>query len=126
MSAVLLSILSVISVLSASWAELRVTMEGFESRGTFAERLRSTTTIRSSEVRWIEYQDDTTGPETAHHPGGLYAVTIRRNVCILPYVDEKETATVIELIERKFPQFTKNWEKSGPFGGHFTTLKLDD
>src|ERR1700731_4890889 len=55
-------------------AELRVTNLEFRSRGRVGDGFGSKRSVCSTDVRWLEYQEDTSGPETSHHPGGLYAV----------------------------------------------------
>ena len=82
--------------------------------------------MSTSEVRWLEYQEDTTGPETAHHPGGLYAVLKHRSVCVLPDLDEQQTASVIERIKDKYPDLRAQWSEQSFFGKGFISLGLND
>lgn len=78
-----------------------------------------------TDVKWLEYQEDTTGAETAHHPGGLYAVVSRRSVCPLPDLDEQQTAAVIERIYQRFTGFREQVTENSPFDRHFAGLQLD-
>jgi hypothetical protein len=104
--------------------ELYITNSGLKSRGRYGDSFRSTRSVSCRDVRWLEYQEDTTGPETSHHPGGLYAVLSGHSVCILPYVDEEQVTEVIQRIVEKFPDLRQQWEGQSPFGEHFTSLGL--
>lgn len=106
--------------------ELRVTKLGFNARGTFGDSFRTVRTVSSADVRWLEYQEDTTGPETSHHPGGLYAVLRFHSVCILPDIDRGQTNEVIGRITDKFPTFKEQWNGQSAFGRNFTSLELND
>jgi len=117
--------LSLLLAMRQQDAELRVTSLELKSRGRCGDSFRSTRSVSRADVRWLEYQEDTTGPETSHHPGGLYAVLSGHSVCILPYVDKQQTAEVIQRIVEKFPDLGQQWEGQSPFGQHFTSLGLD-
>ncbi len=106
-------------------AELGITNFELKSKARFGDSFRSTRRVSLADIRWLEYQEDTTGPETSHHPGGLYAVLSGHSVCILPYVDEQQTAEIIHRILEKFPYLRQQWEGQSPFGQHFTSLGLD-
>lgn len=106
-------------------AELRITNSELKSKGRFGDSFRTTRRANLADIRWLEYQEDTTGPETSHHPGGLYAVLSGRSICILPYVDEQQTGEAIHRILEKFPHLRQQWEGQSPFGQHFTSLSLD-
>jgi hypothetical protein len=107
-------------------AELRVTNLEFRSRGRVGDDFGSTRNVCGTDVRWLEYQEDTSGPETSHHPGGLYAVRGSLSICMLPYIDQQQTALVIDRILDKFPEFRQQWRRNSPFGQHFTALGLDE
>lgn len=130
MFAVLASIvtasISFISVRRKEYGHLRVTRGGFTSRGRVGDRLGSNRNVTSSDVKWLEYQEDTTGPDNADHPEGLYAVLRWHNVCLLPYADEIQTNTVIERIQDKFPDLRQRWAKTSAFGQAFQTLGLGE
>jgi hypothetical protein len=104
--------------------ELRIAHSKFVFRGRIGDKLRSHWSVCPDEIRWLEYQEDTTGPETSNHPGGMYAVLQHRSVCLLPYVDEEQTHRVIDRIENKFPVFRTRWASGSHFGQNFTTLGL--
>lgn len=106
--------------------QLRVTRNRFEARGRIGDRLGSSRAVSSSEVKWLEYQEDTTGVDNADHPGGLYAVLRWRNICLLPYADANQTYSVIERIQDKFPDLRQQWAKVSAFGQNFQTLGLAD
>jgi hypothetical protein len=106
-------------------AELRVTNLEFRLRGRVGDEFGSARSVCRADIRWLEYQEDTSGPETSHHPGGLYAVLLSRSICMLPDIDERQTAVVIERIFEKFPDFRDQWRRNSPYGQHFTTLGLD-
>lgn len=106
--------------------ELRVTGSQFHARGRLGDRLRSARSVAAADIKWLEYQEDTTGPETAHHPGGLYAVLRRQSVCVLPYVDRLQADEVIEKISARFPHLRQQWKGQSPFGQHITRLGLDE
>jgi hypothetical protein len=105
-------------------SELRVTNLELTSKGACGDSLRSVRSISRMDVRWLEYQEDKTGPESLH-PGGLYAVLRYHSVRILPYVDETQAASVIRRIAEKFPDFEDQWKGQSPFGEHFISLALD-
>jgi hypothetical protein len=117
-------LIGLFEILRSSKAELRVTERSLESSGFFAERLFKSKILHWSQVQWLEFQGDTTGPETSHHPGGLYAILQRGSVCILPYIDEKQTSEAIDRILRKFPHLQEQWRGKSAFGNNFTTLGL--
>ena len=106
--------------------ELRITKLEFVSRGRIGDNLGLRRTVCSADIRWLEYQEDTIGPETSHHPGGLYAVLGHRSTCLLPNVSEAQTALIIDRIKERFPDFRTRWEGQSPFGKHFTSLGLNE
>jgi hypothetical protein len=106
--------------------ELRVTRMELTSSGRVGDNFELARSVSMSEVRWLEFQNDTTGPETANHPQGLYAVLGRGSVCLLPEVDERQVASIIERIEGRFPAFRDQWHRDSDFGKHFTSLRLND
>jgi len=75
-------------------------------------------------VRWLEYQNDMSGPES-DHPGGLYAVLKHRSVCVLPYLSAEQTTEVVERIATRFPDFRDQWCSQSVFGSHVIYLGLD-
>lgn len=116
--------ISFVEIIKATKAELRITHDLIESLGSFGERLGRKKTLRFADVKWFEYQEDTSGPETSHHPGGLYAVLKHGSVCTLPYIDETQTASVIDQIFRKFPELRRQAEQHTAFGKKLTSLDI--
>ncbi len=106
--------------------ELRVTRREFAARGKVGDNPGNSRSVPTSDVQWLEYQEDTTGPETAHHPDGLYAILKYRSVCLLPDVDEQQTAAVIERIKDKYPDLGTRWSGHSSFGRDFISLGLND
>lgn len=106
--------------------ELQVTKDEFVARGKVGDNPGRTRSVRTKNIKWLEFQEDTTGPETAHHPGGLYAVLSNGAVCLLPDVDEQQTVSVIERIKGKFPELDAQWRSCSPFGKRFISLGLSD
>lgn len=106
--------------------ELRVARDQFVVRGRVGDEVRPRRRVSVSGIQWLEYQDDTTGPESSHHPGGLYAVLEHQSICLLPDVDETQTAMVVERIESKFPELRRRWRGASSFGRHFTSMKLSE
>jgi len=124
--AVLAASLAFLYAMRKKEVELRITMLEFVLRGRVGDDFGSTRSVRSADIQWLEFQEDTTGPETSHHPGGLYAVLGRRNICLLPDVDERQTALIIARIAERFPGFRRQWESASPFGKRFTSLRLNE
>lgn len=104
---------------------LLVTKFEFQSVGKIGDELGSRRQVCSADIRWLEYQEDRTGPETAGHPEGLYAVLKRRSVCLLPYTSPEEVATIIEHIATNFPGMSSEWKHQSAFDGHFISLNLN-
>jgi hypothetical protein len=106
--------------------ELKITGSEFVAVGKVGDNPGNSRSVPIFDIRWLEYQEDTTGPEIAHHPGGLYAVMNHRSVCLLPDIDEHQTAVVIERIKAKFPGLRTQWTEPSSSGNHFTSLGLKD
>jgi hypothetical protein len=124
--AVLAGIVSLLLGMRGQKGELRVTQTEIKSRGRFGDNFRSSRKVNPKDIRWMEYQEDATGPETSHHPGGLYAVFERHSVCVLAYIGEQQTVEVIEAIYKKFPDFKDCWSRRSAFGVHFASLGLHE
>lgn len=106
--------------------ELRITRKEFVARGRVGDSLGSIRSLCAADILWLEYQEDTTGPDSARHPAGLYAVVKHRSVCILPDIDQKQTALIIERIKERFPDFREQWASNSPFRSHIITLGLNE
>ena len=114
----------VLSIGRGRVAVLKVTNLELASEAHIEGWFRSRRSICRADIRGLEYQEDTTGPETASHPGGLYADVRHGSVCLLPNIDESQTAFIIESIWEHFPDFRKQCAEQSPFE-HFTQLHLD-
>lgn len=99
--------------------ELRITRLEFASQGRVGDNFGSNRRVPTADIQWLEYQDDTIGPATSHHPGGIYAVLARRSICLLPDVDKQQTALILQRINDRFPEFKREWAKKSVFGQHF-------
>ena len=106
--------------------ELRIYPPGVRGKGKVGDNLGLARRVRASDVQRFEYQEDTTGPETSHHPQGLYAVLSFSSICLMPDVDERQTAEIIERIVNKFPDISAHWGGPSPFGKHLTSPGLND
>lgn len=106
--------------------ELRISRSEFAAQGKVGDNWGNSRSVPTSVVQWLEYQEDTTGPETAHHPGGLYAILNHRSVCLLPDVDEQQAVAVIERIKDKYPDLGAQWSGHSSFGRGFISLGLND
>ena len=106
--------------------ELRISRLEFVARGKVGDNIGSIRTVCAADILWLEYQEDTSGADSAHHPGGLYAVVKRRSICLFPEIDERQAALIIERIKDRFPDFRSQWAGNSPFGIHFTSLGLNE
>ena len=107
-------------------SKLQISKDEIISKGRVGDSFRSKRQMRAEDVQWLEYQEDTTGPETSHHPGGLYAVLSHSSVCILPEIDDQQATEVIERIASRFPELSRKWQSHSPFGRNLLSLELKD
>lgn len=121
---ILIAGMSFVLAMRRKSTELRISRDEIISRGPLGDSFRSKRQVNPQDVKWLEYQEDTTGPETSQHPGGLYAVLSQHSVCLLPDIDERQTATVIEQIHKRFPDLSRKWQSQSPFGQNFVSLGL--
>ena len=120
---VLAAIFGFAGAIRAKRAELRATNVEFLTKGNAATRFRQGQTVCTGDVRWLEFQEDTGGPDS-YEPSGLYAITARGSKCLLPFLSEEETAQVITEIEGRFPGLAERWRKESPFGENFLSLGI--
>ena len=107
-------------------ASLKATSLEFHSRGRFRGEPRSERVVCTADIRWLEYQSENEGgSDFIHNPGGLYAAISRGTVCLLPYVDEKQTQEIIIALEKKFPALSEQWRKHSPYGSSFISLNAE-
>ena len=100
--------------------QLRAT--NLEFQMTTGDFYRSRTAIPRADIESLEYREERGGPDH-YEPAGLYAELRRGSKCILPYLDEHQTHSVIEAIYRRFPDMPIKGAKSS-FDKHFTTLGI--
>jgi hypothetical protein len=105
--------------------ELRIGRKEFVSRGNLGDILGPTRSVSAADVLWLEYQESR-GGDSPGHPAGLYAVAKHGSVCLLPDIDEKQTASIIERIKERFPDFRAQWADHSAFGTHFISLGLSE
>lgn len=105
--------------------ELKVTRLEFTAVGRVGDNFGQFRAVSTYDVQRLEYQSDTTGPETARHPGGLYAAVRGKSVCLLPGIDEAQTASVIDHVEARFPDLRTRWSGQSAFGKNFVQLGID-
>ncbi|MGC4056180.1 MAG: hypothetical protein QM757_45830 [Paludibaculum sp.] len=109
-----------------SHAELRVTNLEYVTRGPQTSNwFQSENRIPRAGVRWLEYREDQSGPESGA-VGGLYAKGKYSAACLLPFIDEAQAIDVIERIEARFVSVGEQRTEESPFGRNFTRLNLDD
>ena len=106
--------------------ELRITRSEFLAVGKVGDQIGNTRSVSATEVKWLEFQSDHSGPDTAEHPGGMYAILGHRAVCLLPDVDEAQTTMVIARIGEKYPEICAQWAGRTPYGENFISLGLTD
>jgi hypothetical protein len=94
-------------------AELQVTNVEFISKGNLGRRVQTPRTVCTGDVRRLEFREDSS-PLTSRL-GGLYALTNRRELCLLPFLDCEQTQHVIHAIEKKFPGLAEGWRSEKPF-----------
>ncbi len=93
-----------------------------EFQTTTGDFYRSRTAIPRADIESLEYREERGGPDH-YEPAGLYAELRTGSKCILPYLDERQTHSVIEAIYRQFPDMPLTITKSS-FDKHFTTLGI--
>jgi hypothetical protein len=94
-------------------AELQVTNLEFISKGDLGRRVQTPRTVCTGDVRGIEYREGSIPLTT--RLGGLYALTNRKELCLLPFLDWEQTEQVIRTIEKKFPGLAEGWRSEKPF-----------
>jgi hypothetical protein len=104
-------------------AQLYATKLEFVTTGNIGRRGASGRVIVfTADVERLEFRDPT------GQRSGLYAVTARKEHCILPFLDYSQTMEVIRAIENKFPGLAERWRGkaasagtplSGSLGGLF-------
>jgi hypothetical protein len=88
-------------------AELQVTNVEFTTKGDLGRRARTPRIVCAGDIHRLEFGGPF-GPLVTR-PSGLYASTSRTRVCVLPFLDFRQTADVIRAIEQKFPGLAEGW-----------------
>jgi hypothetical protein len=100
----------------ASHAELRVNRHELVLETRTGESVQAPRRTACFDVQWLEYRPGEADSGAARSQAGLHAVLQGGSVCVLPGLDEREAATVIERIGGKFPELREQWERRSPFG----------
>jgi hypothetical protein len=95
-------------------AELQVTNVEFITRGDLGQRVQTPRVVCTGDVCRLEFRGDI-GPITSNRDG-LYALTERKELCLLPFLDWKQTKQVIHAIENKFPGLGEIWRSRESIG----------
>jgi len=95
-----------------------------EFQTTTGDFFRSRTSVPRADIESLEYREEKGGPDH-YEPSGLYAELRAGSKCLLPYLNERQTQTVIEAIYRRFPDMPiARGNAELPFDKHFTTLGI--
>ncbi len=120
--AILGGIFGYIGVIRQRSMQLRAANLDFQT--TTGDFFRSCTAIPRADIESLEYREEKGGPDH-YEPAGLYAELKVGSKCILAYLDEQQTQTIIEAIYKRFPDMpiSPRGAKS-PFDKHITTLGI--
>ena len=118
--ALLGGIFGYIEIVRQRTVQLRAT--NLEFQMTTGDFFRSRTAIARADIESLEFREEKGGADH-YEPAGLYAELRRGSKCILPYLDEHQTHSVIEAIYRRFPDMPITGTKSS-FEKHITTLGI--
>ena len=88
-------------------AVLRVTNVEFITTGDLGRRAQTPRVVNTAEIRRLEFKGE--GGAFLQKLEGLYAMTDRRDLCVLPFLNWEQTQQVIHAIERKFPGLAEGW-----------------
>jgi len=93
-----------------SRADLNVTNVELVTRGNMGRRGgRATQIVCTGDVGGLEFRDKT------GQRSGLYALTVRRAKCVLPFVGYAEAMEVVRAIQTKYPGLAEIWRaETGP------------
>ena len=103
-----------------SHTELRVNRHEFVLEMRSGDAIQAKRRTACFDIRWLEYRRGEADSPEQQSQTGLHAVLQGGPVCVLPGVDEREAATVIERIESKFPELRELWERRSPFGVEYS------
>ena len=88
-------------------AELQVTNVEFTTTGDLGRRVQTPRVVCTGDVRRLEFRGE--GNLLNSKLDGLYALTDRKEVCLLPFIDWEQTEEVIRAIGKKFPGLAESW-----------------
>jgi hypothetical protein len=97
---------------SSTSAELQVTKLEFVSKGYFGRRDNTPRTVCTGDVRMLEFRAESRLLNTVRH--GLYALTGRKEICLLPFLEWEQAEEIIRAIENKFPGLAEAWRANSP------------
>lgn len=123
--ALLVGLISFLALSLHRVAELRVSEFELVSKGHADRDYGSIRRVLGEQCDYLEYQESTDGPESSGHPEGLYAVVGRRSICLLPGLNEPQTANAIDRIYEAFPDYRLRCQSHSVFGQNFTSLNLN-
>jgi hypothetical protein len=101
-------------------AQLKVTNVEFTATGDLGRRVQTPRVVCTADVLRLEFQGES-GPFTSKRDG-LYALTARRELCLLPFLDWVQAVQVIRAIEEKFPGLAEHWRAQSPTRPPFSRL----
>jgi hypothetical protein len=97
---------------AGSNAKLYATKFEFVTTGNIGRRGASGRVIVfTADVERLEFRDPT------GQRSGLYALTVRKGHCILPFLDYSQTMEVVRAIENKFPGLAERWRENAASAG---------
>lgn len=98
---------AVFTTIRARKAVLRVINVEFITTGDLGRRAQTPRVVNTADIRRLEFK----GEDVAflQKLEGLYALTDRRDLCVLPFLDWEQTQQVIHAIKRKFPGLAEGW-----------------
>jgi hypothetical protein len=105
------SALAISVIVKSQKAELVVTPVEFTTTGDLGRRVQSPRIVLAADIRRLEFRG---GGLPIQKHDGLYAVTDRRQLCVLPFLDWEQANQVIHAIEKRFPGLAENWHASQP------------
>lgn len=97
----------VFTTIRARKAVLRVTNVEFITTGDLGRRAQTPRVVNTADIRRLEFKGE--GAAFLQKLEGLYALTDRRDLCVLPFLDWEQTQQVIHAIKGKFPGLAEGW-----------------
>ena len=97
-------------------ADLQITKVEFTTTGDLGRRVQTPRIVCAGDVRRLEFRGE--GSPLTSKPDGLYALTDRKELCLLPFLDWEQAEQVIRAIENKFPGLAEGWRSGQPISEH--------